>query len=277
MIKACYFSDEVSSNFEEAVRLSSEAGAHSIEIRGRIFGKAVQDIHSDDVKKVKNILAQYNAHVAVIGSPCGKCAMDSPEECAQHVKMFRHICSLAHTFGTEIIRTFPFWAGGSNNSHVKDYEYIRPDLSQYLDRIVKGLKPMVKIAENESVKMCFETEGSTFSGNCRELRTIIDALDSPAVMATWDILNSWLSGNEIPYPDAYQLIRGRVVHLHIKPNRQHNIKTVGESTSTYEQIFRALLADDYNGAASIEHWGSPELMLSGIRQLVALLNTVQAK
>jgi len=269
MIRACYFSDEVSPDFEEAVRLGSEAGAHAIEIRSRIFGKKVQDIDEDDVKKMKEILAKYDVRVAVIGSPCGKCSLDRPEERAEHLKMFQHMCKLAHTFGTDIIRTFPFWVPEGYQ------EGLRPDLSRYLDRIVEGLRPMVRIAEDEGVKMCLETEGSTFSGNCRELRTIMDALDSPAVMATWDILNSWRSGDEVPYPDAYQLIRGRIAHLHIKPNKQHNIKTVGESTSTYEEIFRALLADGYDGAASIEHWGSPELMLSGIRQLVTLLNAIQ--
>jgi len=275
MIEACYFSDEISPDFEEAVHLGSEAGAYNIEIRSRIFRKAVQDVNDDDVKKMKEILTKYNARVAVIGSPCAKCALDSPEECAQHVKIFQRMCSLAHAFETDLIRTFPFSIPeGRDKSH---RDRTRPDLSRYLDRIVEGLRPMVRIAENEGVKMCFETEGSTFSGNCRELCTIMDALDSSAVMATWDILNSWCSGDEIPYPDTYQLIRGRIAHLHIKPNKQYNIKTVGESASTYEQIFRALLADGYNGGTSIEHWGSPELMLSGIRQLVALLNIVQAK
>jgi len=273
MIEACYFSDEVSSDFEEAVRLGSRAGAYKIEIRSRIFGKAVQDIDGDDVKKIKEVLTKYNVRIAVIGSPCGKCDMDNPRECAQHIKIFQHMCSLAHTFETDLIRTFSFRIPKSRDKNHR--EPVRPDLSRYLDLIVKRLRPMVKIAEDEGVKMCFETEESTFCGNCRELRTIIDTLDSPAVMATWDILNSWRSGDKVPYPDAYQLIRGCVVHLHIKPNKQYNINTVGESASTYGEIFGALLADGYNGAASIEHWGSPELMLSGIRQLVALLNTVK--
>ena len=37
---------------------------------------------------------------------------------------------------------------------------------------------------------------------------------------------------------------------------------------------RVLKSDGYDGAASIEHWGSPELMLEGVRQLVPLLGRV---
>jgi len=126
---------------------------------------------------MREILVKYNSSVAVIDSPCEKCALDNSEKCAQHVKIFKHMCNLAHTFGTKIIRTFSFWVGGSNKGHVKDYQRIRPDLSQYLGQVVKGLKPMVKIAEDEGIKMYFESEGS-FSGNYHEVRTIIDALDS---------------------------------------------------------------------------------------------------
>ena len=42
MIEACIFADEVSKDFDEAVRLSVEAGARCIELRGGIWGRSVQ-------------------------------------------------------------------------------------------------------------------------------------------------------------------------------------------------------------------------------------------
>ena len=46
---------------------------------------------------------------------------------------------------------------------------------------------------------------------------------------------------------------------------------------TYEQILAILRDDGYDGWASIEHWGSPEAMLSGLRQLRPVLDRVNLK
>jgi hypothetical protein len=46
---------------------------------------------------------------------------------------------------------------------------------------------------------------------------------------------------------------------------------VAGSELTYDAVFGALLADGYQGAASIEHWGSPQRMLQGVRELAVVL------
>jgi sugar phosphate isomerase/epimerase len=57
----------------------------------------------------------------------------------------------------------------------------------------------------------------------------------------------------------------------VKPNAHKTIETVADTALSYAEILRVLKADGYDGCASIEHWGSPELMLEGVRQLVPLL------
>jgi len=46
-----------------------------------------------------------------------------------------------------------------------------------------------------------------------------------------------------------------VAHVHVKPNRCKNIETVWWTDATYRQVFEALIADGYEGVATIEHWG----------------------
>ena len=72
MIDVCFFSGEASTDFAEAVRLGVEAGANSVEIRGGLWGKRIQEIDDDDVKRMQEVLASHYAHVASIGSPVGK-------------------------------------------------------------------------------------------------------------------------------------------------------------------------------------------------------------
>jgi sugar phosphate isomerase/epimerase len=264
MIEPCFFADEVSPDFEEAVRRGVEAGARAIELRGGIWGRSVQDCTDEDVTRMEAVLRRYGARVGVIGSPVGKCRLDSEEEYREHRRWFARMCELARRFGTRVIRGFAFWnpLPGERN---------RPDLAQYLDRIVEKLAPIVAQAEAEDLLYCFETEGSTMTGTCAEIAAVIEALGgSPHLGATWDVNNGWGCG-ELPYPDGYAHIRGRVRHVHVKPNARAAIDTVGDSPCTYAEVIGLLRADGYDGLAGIEHWGSPELMLEGVRQLARLL------
>jgi len=265
MIEPCFFADEVSRDFEEAVRLGAEAGATAIELRGGIWGRAVQSCTDEDVARMQQVLAAHGARVAVIGSPVGKCALDDDEECRQHLEWFDRMCELAHRFGARVIRGFAFWAP-------RQSEGDRPDLSPYLDRITERLAPITKRAEAEDVLYCLETEGSTMTGTCAEIAAVIEALGGSGHLgATWDVNNGWDCG-ELPLPDGYAHVRGRVHHVHVKPNARKSIETVADSPVAYAQVVRALRADGYAGFFGVEHWGSPELMLEGVRQVKALLS-----
>lgn len=269
-IQPCVFTDEVSADFEEAVQLSVEAGATAIEIRGRLPGGSITTITDDDVETMQAVLAKFGATVGSLGSPFGKCSMDNPEEMAQHQRHFDRMLRLAELFGTRIIRGFALWRPE------KGPDAERPGIEPYLKRIVEFLTPAVRKAEAADVFLCLENEGSTLVGTCAEARQVIDALDgSPALAIAWDVNNGFDCGEE-PLAVGYPLVRGRVRHVHVKPNPEKHVEMVSSSGVTYEAVFRALLADGFAGAASIEHWGSPELMLRGIEELVALLERMQA-
>ena len=266
MIDVCFFADEVSKDFDEAVKLGVQAGANTVEVRGGLWGKSVTTIDNDDVKRMQDVLAKYNAKVASIGSPFGKCHHEKPEEYAQHLRYFDRMVELAHAFETRVIRGFAFWkTDGKGDAN-------RPNIAAYLDMIVEKLSPVIPIAEREGVTLALENEGSTLVGTCREARAVIDALgNSSALTVCWDVLNGLHCG-ETPYPDGYAHIKGLVTHIHVKPNRDKTLNPVGATNVTYEEVFRIVLADGFRGAASIEHWGSPELMLKGVRELRAAID-----
>ena len=88
-MELCYFADEIDkADFDKSVRLGVEAGATGIELRGGIWGKRVQEIDNDELKRVQDVLAKYNVTVMSVGSPVGKCAHDSDREKAEHQRMF---------------------------------------------------------------------------------------------------------------------------------------------------------------------------------------------
>jgi len=263
MIEPCYITAEMSRDFDQAVRLGVEAGVGTVQLRSNLWGRSVEDITDEDVSRVKGVLAKYGARVGIIFSPFGKCNIEDPMQIERHIQIFSRMIELAHAFDTRLIRTFPFRRPGYE-------EYELSHLDEYLPLIVDKLTPAVRRAEAEDVVMCFEGVGSTLARSARELRQVVDALgDSPAVALVWEIDVGWRAG-ELP-SEGYPFVKGYVRDVHVKPNPDHLIDPVGTSTDTYEDAFRALLADGYDGFATIEHWGSTEGTLSGIRQLKALL------
>lgn len=268
MIRPALFSDEVSQDFPDSVRLSAEAGAAGLELRGRLFGRSITQIDADDVSRIRAVCRRHSVEVAVLGSPVGKCSTDDLEDQRAHHAHFRRMIELAEVLETPLVRGFALWRPGRDRATDDQ----RPDLERFLPRIAEFLGPIVDLAGRAGVRFCLELEGATMVGTGAEARRVLDALgNSSALGVTWDV-NNGLSCGEPPLPDGYDRIRGRVYHVHVKPNPEGSLATVGDSTLTYEEVFETLRADGYQGWASIEHWGSPAAMLEGVRELRALLD-----
>lgn len=265
MISVSFFTDEVAVDIGESLRLGAAAGADSVELRSLIYGKRIDQLSHAELASLRDLLAAEGLHTACIASSFGKCELDDDAEWREHQDILRGSIRAAHALGTEVLRVFPFWTPTRQ-------DLPRPGLAPYLDRIVARLRWAVSLAENEGVVLCFETEPATHSGTCAEVRRIVDSLGpSPALGIVWDVNNAWFAGREHPLQEAYPLVRGLVRHVHVKPNAAGTIATVGDSDVTYADVIAALRADGYHGAAGIEHWGTPQQMLSGVAQLRGLL------
>lgn len=268
VMSVCFFTDEVSPEIEESLRLGREAGAESVELRSRLFGKRIDQLSAEELARLRELIAAEGLVTACIASSFGKCELDSDEEWREHQDILEGSIRAAHALGTDIVRVFPFWVPGRQ-------DLPRPGLDGYLSRIVDRLGWAVDRAESESVFLCFETEAATHSGTCGEVHTIIEALGgSPALGIAWDVNNAWLAGRDDPLDVCYPLIGGRVKHVHVKPNAQGTIESIADSDRSYGELLGRLHQDGYHGAASIEHWGSPEAMLDGIRQLRRLRDSL---
>jgi sugar phosphate isomerase/epimerase len=281
-MELAYFADEVDKeDFDEAVRLGVEAGATGIELRNGIWGKRISEIDDQDVERVQGVLKKYGVKIYSIGSPVGKCEHDSDDEKAEHVQMFDRMVELAHAFDTTVIRGFSLWNPRIKAENLERYNSnkYRPDLNLYLDTMADFLAPIVKKASAEGVTFSLENEGATMAGSCEEARKVADAVDQVAgapegFTFCWDVVNGAHCG-EPHFPDGYAQLKGRVTHLHVKPNEKDDIFPImGSEDGSYGDIIRTLEADGYTGCASVEHWGSPDLMLKGIRQLREVLDSI---
>jgi len=248
MFKQAVFSDEVSQELDRAIALCKRFGLQGIELRSVWNYKAPQDISPADVARIQSMLGDAGLVVCSIASPFFKCDIDSPEEIARHHDILRRCGELAHAFGIRLVRGFTFWRKGP----YADYEA----------RILDLYQPVLRVCDEADILLGIENEASTFIGTGHRLAAFLDQLDSENVGAIWDPCNVLYDKDdpEVPFPDGYEVLKPRIVHVHIKdtkPNAsgEQECCVVGEGDIDYEGQFRALFDDEYDGWTSLEtHW-----------------------
>jgi len=282
MLYPCVFTDEISQDLEHALDVAEEFGVRAVELRG-VWGKGIVEQPEDAVRRAREIIAARGFSVASIATGFFKCDLpgfqgrESKDEttaaavAARHVDMLRRGVELCHAFAAPVIRGFAFWrplrqtAGlprdpsPPSNRHLRQAD-IPPQVWQ---RILDAFAEPVRIVESAGVTFGLENEHDCGVATGEEAARFIADLGSPHVKVAWDPGNAFFAG-ETPYPDGYDLIRGRIAHVHVKDavidaaTGAAHWSLMGAGEVDWRGQFRALVADGYDGAASLEtHYTPP--------------------
>lgn len=277
MIKVSYFTDEVSDDLEESARLGAEAGATHVDLRHKIFGSSTWNINDDSLwNKARDIFSRYNLKTACVAGGFGGGVLPGEDFQVQRDNL-RRLIRGCHILDAKTIRMHILLnpnRKGLARPHQKPVGEIRPDPDEYRDCIAETFFPAVKLVKEEGINLGIETEGVTLAGTCAETAKILSWFENyKSIGVCWDIKNSFLEG-ELPYPDGYEKIKERIVHIHVKASDNYDLAQIGTFNMSYKELFRIIINDGYNGAAAIEHWGDKEKTLSGIRQLREVVDSL---
>lgn len=250
------FPDEISQDFEWALRVTKELGLKYVELR-TMWNKNLVELSEPELRKVKLTLRKENLHVSCIASPFLKCKMRKGQSITekdtyfmqekgpnQHIDILRHSCELAKMFSTRLVRCFSF---------LKETRLTK----ESLDEIVENFRVPLQIAEKEGVILGLENEHICNIATGVDAYKLFRQIDSPILKLIWDPGNAFFAG-EIPYPDGYSLIKDYVVHVHVKDAQRSN-KTakakwmpIGKGEIDFKKQLQALLVDKFNGVVSLE-------------------------
>ena len=134
------------------------------------------------------------------------------------------------------------------------------------EKLKELLAPAVQLAEREGITLVLENGNGLMVPSAWLGRKLFDEMGSPNLKILWDPGNG-LYANEIPFPDAYEALRGSALgHFHIKDAIVDMPKATvefcemgkGQLASSYEPIARALKEDGYDGVISLESVYRPE-------------------
>ncbi len=255
--------DEITQDFEKALEFISSHSLHYCELR-ELWNKNLMNLSQEQLDRAKALIAKHRLRVSDLGTPLFK--YNLPEMPAQPSEkrdtfqanftdqdtedLLRRSFELARFFGTDKVRIFSYWRVADPE---KAYPHVRARLAKAAEAAAK--EKMVLVLENEP---------ECNIGTGKELGRILRDVNLPSLRGNWDPANAVMLG-EVPYPNGYGEVRGRFAHMHVKDVKKDAQSgklawaPVGGGVIDWVGQFKALRADEYTGAMSLEtHYRRPD-------------------
>jgi sugar phosphate isomerase/epimerase len=246
-------SDELSQNFEEALRIMKSYGLSWVEIR-TVWKTYNTEASPEQVQHIKTLLEQYDFKVSVVDTALYKCDLPGVENVvgekdtypyAGQIDLLKRAMDRAHAFGTDKLRIFAFWRVADPEAH--------------FPRIAEELARAAEVAGSDRIRLVLEDEGSCNVGCARELAQMLSLVPNANFGANWDVGNGLWHG-EVPFPDGYALLdKKRIWHLHLKDVRCGH-STAGQSKSEAWRLKGGLESQTSNCHTALVGEGEVDLL-----------------
>ena len=266
-MKLGVITDGISRDLEHALKVMNETGIEYAELQF-VWDKEIGDQTSEEIQKIKDLIAQYNVKVACItrhnfvGLPV---MTTEPEDevYQKHLKAFKRCINIAKELGTNLVRIMScrkeMIIFGSNGAE----KWVASTGSW--EKLLKLMEMPVKIAEDEGIMLAVETRNNAMITSGWLGKKLIDDLGTKHLKIIWDIPNTMYC-TEIPYPDAYEEIKDYIGHIHLKDCKANISRATvqfcplgeGDMAPYLEGIAGALKRDNYQGVISLESVYRPD-------------------
>ncbi|RKU36826.1 xylose isomerase [Candidatus Poribacteria bacterium] len=263
MRKLGIITDGISRDFEYALDTMVQTGLEFVELQ-YLWEKEVGELTPEDVKKVRGLIDARDLKVSCIshhnltGIPVDT-EPSAPAYRAQ-INTLQRCIGIAQELGSPLVRIFSFRKemvlfGSKPNAAEGAW-----------DNLLVLLEEPLKLAETAGLTLVVETAISCNVTSAVLAKKLIDDLGSPPhLKVLWDPCSS-LYCTEVPYPDAYEIIREHIAHVHLKdgvvnvPMARFDFCAMnrGQMAPYYADIVAALKRDNYQGAISLESVYEPE-------------------
>lgn len=238
------FSDEISKYIDEQFAHLNKLGIRYFEPR-QVDESNIADLTDEELETLKQKMKVAGISVSSIGSPIGKIDINDPIE--PHLEKLKRVIHIAKELGTRYIRVFSFYLP-------KD-----EDPSLYRDEVMKRMKMMAEIAEQEDVILLHENEKGIYGDVALRCKEIFDEVDSPNLKGVFDPAN-FVQCGDVTYPDGFHLLKEHIEYMHIKDALwDGSVVPAGMGEGHFEEILTELAENGYEGFLSLEpHLGSFE-------------------
>jgi len=267
MAKLGVITDGINMDLEQALKVMSEYGLTWAELQF-IWDKEVGDHTDEEIDIMKALLSQYNMNVTCIARHnfaglCMKTTTVVDDVYKQHMAALKRCIKTAKELGTDTVRVMSgrkemiiFGTHGAEKWVASTGSW---------DNLLRLMEAPVRMAEDESITLAVETGNNAMVTSGYLARKLVDDIGSKNLKIIWDIPNT-LYCTDVPYPDAYELVKDHLSHIHIK-DMTYDISraavefcALGEGAMApyLEQFGSALKRDAFQGVVSYESVYRPD-------------------
>jgi len=237
MIRLSAFADEIAPDPVEQVDVLATHGIRHIEFRS-IHGINVLDLSDAQHEAFRDLLRDRGFALSAIGSPIGKIKANEPFE--PHLARFEKALDLADFHGAPRVRIFSYYIPEGD------------DPAAHRDEVLRRMAAKAEIAARRGVTLFLENEKGIYGDTAARVSEILEAVDSPALGHAFDPANYLEVGQ--PIDEAWDLLRSRTVHIHVKDFDVKARKNVpaGEGQGQIPRIIAEAVADGFEGFCTLE-------------------------
>ena len=235
------FSDELGLDIVEAIPYFKEWGLEYVDLRGRIFGKALECMNRDEILEVKKVLDNNGLKVGCLESSIAKVHLpEDPDVIREQQVKLDSIMMASEILGCHLLRCFHYWQG----VYIPGSRKLEGEL---LERVVELTQPLVERANAGGLTVAFENCGASI----KEIRTVMDALGTGKPYLAWDPHKDW--SQEV---EAYGSEEG-YIQAHASISKDIHVKAQlalpeGGPVLPWEQVITVLKDTGYHGPVSVE-------------------------
>ena len=229
---------EAGKTVERQMDILEKNGIHMIEMRF-VDGGHVIEKTAEELRILKEKLDKRGFSISSIGSPVGKSPIE--EDFAIAKADFMKSVNAAKSLGSKYIRAFSFFMPKEK------------DPMLYADEVVRRMKELVHIAEDNDLIYALENESAIFTDIPSRCMYVMNKIGSPCLKMVFDPGN-FIRDHAKPYPDAYDLLKKHIGYFHIKDSTVTPQKFVpsGEGVAEMGKLLTAAYADGFDGVLSVE-------------------------
>ena len=245
MIRISAFADEISKDPAEQLDVLAEHGIKHIEFRS-IYGINVLDLPDEKHEEFRETLRARGITLSAIGSPVGKIKIS--ESFDEHLTRVGRALHLAEYYDVRRIRVFSYYMPPSE------------DPTPYRDEVLRRMSRFAALAEARGIMLVLENEKGIYGDTAARVLDILETVNSPSLTHAFDPANYVEVGQ--PIDEAWQLLRDRVSHFHVKdydPATHKNVPA-GQGDGQIPELLADAVAHGYDGFAVLE----PHLVIADL-------------
>ena len=202
MVKISGFYDEASPDLKAQCELIKSFGEGYLCPRV-VNGRNISTYTAEEFEKeIKPVLDEYGIKFSSIGSPIGKVGLFDEEGYQAQLKKLEELVKICKIMDCKYIRMFSFIVDPNGN------------YDEYFPIVVKKLRGFLEKVKGTDIILLHENEKKIYADTPERVLKIYNEINDPQFQLAFDASN-FIQCN-VNAPEAYEMLKDKVVYYHIK-------------------------------------------------------------